>query len=173
MRILVHFRHRNCWNLKPYVGEDPWFGPLRNESVWSTLIRKNRSFVERNTASLLRSALKTDTACSANIKVPQNRRPDFLRSQQWLCVSSFSSLLSETETVCDRKQRLLFREIFMLANIHNLKFNFVVREIAFCSLIDYFLPQSSFPLQMAADVSIDNQITKLMRSTPRVDCWNS
>jgi len=26
---------------------------------------------------------------------------------------------------------------------------------------------------MGADVSMDNQITKLMLATPRVDCWNS
>ena len=39
-----------------------------------------KKFVERNTASILRSALKADAGCSTNIKVLQNRRPDFLRS---------------------------------------------------------------------------------------------
>jgi hypothetical protein len=69
-----------------------------------------------------------------------------------------------------RNRDCLSVKLFMQSNIHNLIFNFELGGFAFCSLIDYFLPQSSFPLQIGADVSIDNQITKLMRATPYVDC---
>jgi hypothetical protein len=72
-----------------------------------------------------------------------------------------------------RDRDCLSVKLFMQSNIHNLKFNFELGEFTFCSLIDYFLPQSSFPLQIGADVSIDNQITKLMRAMPCVDCRNS